>query len=120
MKVTKKNTRIYVKEKLATDKVWALRALLRIFEENQTAEEKVYEDTIVDNGIGFSGADGNILSSIAKQVKRKGFVTDNQMRIVFKKMPKYWNQVISMSDQAKLNNLVAKYPEDCTQIELTM
>jgi hypothetical protein len=107
MKVTKKNTRIFVKEKLATDKKWAVKALVRIFKENQTAEEKVYENTIVENGIGFTGADGEILSSFAKQQIKFGRLSDKQMKIVHKKMPKYWGQVISMADEAKLNNLVA-------------
>lgn len=119
MKVTKKNTQLYVKEMLRTNKVWALRGLLRIFEENQTAEEQNHETTIVDNGIGFGGADGEILSSIAKQVKRKGFVTDKQMVIVYKKMPKYWKQIIQMSDGAKLNCQVAKFQQE-SQLILKM
>jgi hypothetical protein len=117
MKVTKENIRLYVKEQLATNKTWAVKALVRIFDENQTVEEKVYEDTIVNNGIGFSGADANILSSIAKHMKHRGYISDKQMKIVHKKMPKYWSQIIFMSDQAKLNNMVAKYVEK-TQLEL--
>lgn len=119
MKVTKKNTRIFVKEKLATDKKWAVKALVRIFKENQTAEEKVYENTIVENGIGFTGADGEILSSFAKQQIKFGRLSDKQMALVHKKMPKYWGQVISMADGAKLNDMVAKHTEK-NQMELKM
>lgn len=117
MKVTKKNVRYVVKQKLATDSRWAVKALVRIFKENQTAEEKVVEDTIEENGIGFTGADGVILSSFACQFIKFGRLSDKQMKIVHKKMPKYWNQLISMSDEAKLNSVVSKYPVE-NQLEM--
>jgi hypothetical protein len=119
MKVTKKNTTIFVKHKLATDKKWAVKALVRIYNENQTSEEQVYEDTIVENGIGFTGVDANILSSFAKQQIEKGFLSNKQMKLVMKKMPKYHGQVIAMSDEAKLNTMVSKHQEE-NQLELKM
>lgn len=119
MKVTQKNIRLFVKSKLATEKVWALRGLLRMYEENQTSDERSVGDTVYDNGIGFSGADSQILSSIAQQVNRRGYVTDGQLRVLHKNMPKYWKQIVAMSDGAKLNCLVAKHPEDCSQLNLT-
>lgn len=119
MKVTKKNTQLYVKEMLRTNKAWALRGLVRIFQENQTFEEQSHESTIVDNGIGFTGADGEFLSSIAKQVTTRKFVSDKQMAIVHKKMPKYWKQIIEMADGAKLNSQVVKFRNE-TQLSLKM
>jgi hypothetical protein len=107
-KVTKKATMLFVKTQLGTNKTWATKSLVRIFKENQTADEQTSEITRHDNGIGFSGADGEILSSFAKQFIKKGFLSDKQMKIVFKKMPKYWNQVISMSDETKLTEMVSK------------
>ena len=55
MNATKKDTLAFVKTKLATDPVWAVKALVRIYQENQTADEQVSQTTTHDNGIGFSG-----------------------------------------------------------------
>jgi hypothetical protein len=107
-KVTKKATMLFVKTQLGSNKKWALQALTRIFKENQTADEQVSEITRHDNGIGFSGADGDILSSFAKQWIKWNRLSDKQMKIVFKKMPKYWKQVIQMSDSSKLEEMVRK------------
>ena len=59
-----------------------------------------------DNDIGFTGTDGNILSSFAKFYLRTGRLSEKQMVIVFKKMPKYHKQVIKMSNQEQLQKLV--------------
>ena len=67
IKVTKKATLDYVRVMLATNKAWATKALVRIYRENQTAQEQAIEATTEDNGIGFTGADGNFLSSLARQ-----------------------------------------------------
>lgn len=119
MKVTKKNIRLFVKEKLSSDDKWAVKALVRIFKENQTAEEKVFETTIVENGIGFTGADGEILSSFANQQIKFGRLSEKQMKIVHKKMPKYWSQVISMADEAKLNKMAANHLQE-NQMEINL
>lgn len=107
MKITKQATRTFVKEKLATNKVWATTALLKIFD-FQTKEEQKAEYTKDANGVGFSGVDGEILSSFAKQYASRGFLSPKQMDILYKKMPKYWNQIIKISDEEKLKNQVAK------------
>jgi hypothetical protein len=103
---TKKNTVTFVKTKLATDPVWAVKALVRIFQENQTADEQVSQTTTHDNGIGFSGCDAEFLSSLAQAQLKYGRLTDKQLSFVLKKMPKYAGQVIKMSDPVKLNALV--------------
>ena len=108
MKLTQKNIHAFVRHQLATNKAWALKALVRIFQENQTAQEQAAEVTREDNGIGFTGTDGNFLSSLAKQAIARGSLSDKQMVYVFKKMPKYHNQVITMSNMEQLKALVAK------------
>ena len=107
MKTTKKATVSFVKAQLGSNKVWALKALVRIFQENQTNDEQVAKVTSHDNGIGFSGCDAEFLSSLAKQYLQRGSLSDKQMSFVFRKMPKYAGQVIKMSDQSKLEALVA-------------
>lgn len=106
MNATKKATVQYVKQMLATNKVWALKALVRIYQENQTADEQAAKVTSHDNGIGFSGCDAEFLSSLAEQYLRRGNLSDKQMTFVHKKMPKYAGQVIKMSDAAKLDDMV--------------
>ena len=106
MNATKKDTVLFVKQQLATNKVWATKALVRIFQENQTNDEQVAKTTSHDNGIGFSGCDAEFLSSLAEQYLRRGNLSDKQMAFVHKKMPKYARQVIAMSDPAKLDAMV--------------
>jgi hypothetical protein len=103
--VSKTQIKEFVKTKLSTDPKWAQHALLKIFE-FQTLEEQRSKDTIMNNGVGFTGTDGRILSSLASQLLKKRYLSDKQMAIVFKKMPKYWIQVIKISDKEKLNSLV--------------
>ena len=108
MKTTKKQIHEFVRKQLATNSVWALKALVRIFNENQTAEEKAADVTREDNGIGFTGTDANFLSSLAKQYQLRGTLSAKQMNCVFKQMPKYHAQVVKMSDEVKLIALVEK------------
>lgn len=106
MKTTKKNVLLFVREKLATDPVWARKALVKIYTENQTSQEQAAEQTVEDNGIGFSGVDANFLSSLAKQFIEKGYLSDKQMKFVFKKIKKYAGQVVQFSDKARLEKMV--------------
>jgi hypothetical protein len=106
MKLTNKNITAYVRQQLSTNPIWALKALVRIFQENQTQQEQAAETTVEDNGIGFTGTDGQILSSFARQQLARGSLSPKQMVIVFKKMPKYHKQVIAFSNPEQLNKLV--------------
>ena len=104
-KIKKSEIKQYVRTKLGSDPRWAKHALLKIFE-FQTADEQERETTHDHNGVGFTGIDGEILSSFAKQLQRKNWLSDKQMSILFKKMPKYWKQIISISDEDKLLSLI--------------
>lgn len=100
-KITQLQKKEFLKKKLGSDSRWAKHALLKIFE-FQTAEEQEAEHTYFHNGVGFTGADGEILSSFAKQLQRKGYLSPKQMTFLFKKMPKYWKQILTISDESKL------------------
>lgn len=106
MKPTQKNIVSFVKNQLSTNKVWAVKALVRIYQENQTADEQAAKSTSHNNGIGFSGVDANFASSLAEQYLKRGDLSDKQMGFVFKIMPKYAGQVVKMSDESKLQALV--------------
>lgn len=96
-----------MRQKLATSERWATRAMRIIFE-HQTADEQDAEVTSHSNGVGFNGSDAELLSSYAKQLEKRGFLTPNQLVYVFKKMPKYAGQVINNSDEAKLDAIIER------------
>lgn len=88
----------HIKNMLANNDQWALRGLVRIFE-NQTDDEQNSEQTRHHNNIGFSGADAEILSSMAKQVIAGRTMSVKQMAIIHRKMPKYARQLEEVSNK---------------------
>ncbi len=88
----KKDRVAHIKAKVAVDAKWAIRGLLRIYAD-QTADEQAVGDTCVHNGVGFSGIDGVILSSFASQIESGRNMSEKQMNLIFKKMPKYAMQL---------------------------
>lgn len=94
----KKDRVAFLKEKLANDQQWAVRGLLAIYA-HQTADEQASGDVAEDNGVGFTGADGEILSSFAQRVESGRDLTDRQMELLFKKMPKYGRQLMNIADE---------------------
>jgi len=97
----------YVKNQLATNSAWAQRAVLKVYE-MQTADEKSSGHTHYLNGFGFNGTDGPILSSFAEQILKGRNMSAKQMALIYKKMPKYAKQVVSMIDPIKLESLEKK------------
>jgi hypothetical protein len=96
----KKDRVAYIRKMLESNEKWVLRALVTIFR-YQTAAEQNAEATLEHNGVGFTGADGEFLSSLAKQVKRGRTMSVKQMHCLFKKMPKYAGQLDCVA-QSKL------------------
>jgi hypothetical protein len=101
MKVTQSMIKAYIKNQLATNSIWALKALTTIYA-RQTADEQATGTTNNLNSVGFSGADAEILSSLAVQYQKWNRLSDKQMAIVFKKMPRYWNQILSCITDDKM------------------
>lgn len=89
---TKKARIAHIREQIATKPAWALRALSVIYA-NQTADEQATQQTKHENGIGFTGADAEILTSFAQQYERRGSLSPKQMTILHKRMPKYAKQL---------------------------
>lgn len=69
-----------------------LYALLHVYHE-QTYEERLTRTTKVDNKVGFSGVDAEILTSFAEQFQSKGYLTRNQLVLARRKVSKYAGQV---------------------------
>ena len=95
--MTKKETVAQWKEMLGSDPRWAIRGLLRIYQE-QTPSEVDYEVSAYDNGVGFSGVDAEILTSFAKQYQRRGSLSEKQMNLLYKKMPRYAGQLYKLTN----------------------
>ena len=93
---TKKARTAHIRMMLGSNKSWALKALVRIYD-NQTEDEKSAETTKHNNGVGFTGTDGYFMTSLAKQYIARGSLTDVQMSFVFKNMPKYARQLERIS-----------------------
>lgn len=84
-----------IKSRMLSDDAWLYRGILAIYT-FQTEAEKFDNQTIEDNGIGFNGADANILSNFAVQLNLKKFLTDKQKMLARKKMVKYSGQLLNI------------------------
>lgn len=103
--VIKSRIKSYLKYKLSTNEVWAKRALLLIYK-RQTSDERESALTKYDNKVGFNGLDAEFLTSLSKQIEEKGFLTGKQVSALFKTIPKYWEQILSLSDRTKLEKMI--------------
>lgn len=111
---TKKDLLGFLKYKLGTDDKWALRALQRIYE-GQTIEELNDGDTKELNGLGFTGFDAPILTSIYKSyLEHNKRLTPKQMNVVKKMMGKYAGQIYRSPylNKSGLEKIYAKYLEE--------
>lgn len=87
-----------IQSKIKTDDRWTIRTLEVIYN-RQTLDEQQSEHTTEKNGKGFTGVDSKLLSSFHQQVvKNKGLnriplLSEKQMELCRKKLPKYWKQV---------------------------
>ena len=82
---------LLVKSDVALD-----RALVAIFEA-QPVLERVGEEAILDDGIGFNKFDAPVLNSIAKCLVYNGNITQEQRAVARKRLPKYWKQLMKIS-----------------------
>lgn len=108
----------FIKGKLATDDRWLLRGLLAIYKK-QTEDEQRSSTTKEHNGVGFSGIDGELMSSFAQRVlKQNGdvilrtqqdvdasqFFSQKQLDLLKPKMQKYAKQLLTIAEnQTKIS-----------------
>lgn len=97
MKYTSKNDLVsYLREQLSVRDNQAVKGLMTVFA-NQTESEQESGDTHYNNGVGFTPSDAPLLTSFAMQYKSRKFLSDKQMVVLKKKMPKYARQLIEGS-----------------------
>ena len=94
-KITKGALMGYLRKMLTTNKIWAIRALERVFA-NQTSGEVSSKETYHANGVGFTVQDARILTSLSEFYKTRGFLTEKQMNLLYAKMGKYAGQISKM------------------------
>jgi hypothetical protein len=90
-----------IKEKLINDQRWLERGILAIMN-YQTDREIRAKQTIEDNGVGFNGVDGQILTSFGKWIEKSTYplgqkLTVKQAALARKKMPKYAGQLLRIT-----------------------
>lgn len=107
----------YVANQLKTNQSWATKAIVRLYQ-LQTADEQCSQSTHNKNGVGFTGADANILSSFAEQIDRGRTLSPKQLAIAFKKLPKYSRQIMGLIPSEKLEAMRAKFEVKLVQTEL--
>jgi len=92
----KGKTIAWMREQASKREDVALHLLLTIFAK-QTDDEQAMEQTVEDNGVGFSGVDAEFMSSLAKQYQDKGWLSKNQTPHMMKKMKKYAGQYYELT-----------------------
>lgn len=96
-----------IQKNLSTNPAWAIKALVKVYT-LQTEDEKAAGATHKLNGVGFSGLDSRILSSFAVQVNSGRNLSPKQMAILFRRMPRYWKQIMSFIPAEKLEEMEKK------------
>lgn len=100
----------FLKDKLATDNAWAIRALERIYD-NQTHDEKITRTTNNLNNKGFSAYDAEILSSLYESyLEYNRNLTPKQWSLLKRLIPKYAKQLFN-ADYFKMDVLIRHYEE---------
>ena len=85
-----------IKNLITTSKKHAVKAMFRIYE-YQTSEEQVNGSVYENNGVGFAGTDSGILTSFCQQYLAKGYLSEKQYAILFKKIGKYAGQLTRLA-----------------------
>lgn len=102
-----KATSRFIAHMLGTNPAWAMRAITVLYA-FQTADEQVSGSTKEHNGAGFNGTDAFILSSFAEQIAKGWKLSQKQLAIAFKKLPKYSRQIWGAVPAEKRDGITAQ------------
>ena len=86
-----------IKTLLQTNDNAVLRGIVVIYS-LQTEDEKKAGETIEHNGVGFSGVDAEFMSSLAKFILNRGYLTDKQLEYGRRKIMKYAGQLTKVAN----------------------
>jgi len=104
---TKVQVESFVKMKISTNKNWALRALIKLYE-FQSKNERQNHISVNKDNYGFSKFDAPYFSDLAAKVKQGKNLTKNQIKSL-KKLSKYSRQLISICNRTKMQSALDKY-----------
>jgi hypothetical protein len=76
------------------------KAIVKLYE-FQTRDEQMSHSTKEHNGVGFNGVDAEIMTSFAEFYKKRGYLTEKQLRIARKKIMKYAGQLCKIANANK-------------------
>ena len=93
----KKWTKQEILTLIETKDIAVHRAILAIFNK-QTESERNSNETNQENGIGFNGVDAPFLSSLAKQIIARGYISNKQIEIARKSIKKYAGQLTRIAN----------------------
>lgn len=128
LEMTKKAAIAEMKMNLRTKPEWALKGLITIYE-SQTESEKSIGATVEHNGVGFTGVDSILLSSFAEQVLSGRVLSQRQMVVLLKCMPKYAGQlykiekakaVVKQAEKEKKENKLLEQQANSAMSTMTM
>lgn len=89
---SKKALQDAIKNQITSNDSHAIKAMLKVYEYQTTDEQEL--GIVSDyNGVGFVGADAEILTSFCNQYLTKGYLSPKQTEIVRKKIGKYAGQI---------------------------
>ena len=94
---TAKWTKETILDKLDNSEEMVKRSLLRLYAE-QTADEQAMGATTEHNGFGFNGVDAEFMSSVAKFLTEKGYLSPKQVAWTRKKIRKYAGQLTTLAN----------------------
>ena len=89
-------TKEHIQHLLMTNDRAVERALIQIYH-RQTLDEQTQLTTKEHNSVGFTGFDGEFMSSIAVKCLQYGRMTPRQMEVVRPRMMKYWKQLLEIA-----------------------
>lgn len=81
-----------------------MRGIVAIYK-RQTDEEQSSEITREHNGIGFGAFDAQFMTSLAKQILSKGFLTQTQMAVGRNKIIRYARQLASIAEEREQKDI---------------
>lgn len=93
---TNKEWKQYLQNLVKTNDRALYKAIVLIYD-SQTEEEKVKEESVEDNYVGFTKVDAKELGDIAKKIKAGQQLTDGELAKSRNKMVKYWKQLMVIS-----------------------
>jgi len=99
-KAFKAQAKQFIQVKLTTDIAWMFKGLTVVYN-NQTADEQRAEVTSNHNRKGFTPADAHFCCSVAKKINKYP-LSEKQLFVLRKRLPKYWKQVYNICDKDKL------------------